>query len=78
MHKLQSLALVIATVKSWALLMASVEESVRTNKRIEDGRRELQEEEGKSKKRSKASYKFCGFMGRKKIAGEQIFSNLTT
>ena len=30
--------------------MASVEESVRTNKRKEDGRRELQEEEGKSKK----------------------------
>ena len=36
-----------------------------------------QEEAGKSKKRSIASiYKLCGFMGRNKIAGEQIFNNL--
>ena len=56
--------------------MASVGESVSTNKRKEDGQRELQEEAGKSKKRSIALYKFGDFMGRKKIAGEQIFSNL--
>ena len=47
-----------------------------TNKRKRDGQRELQEEAGKSKRRSIALYKFCGFMGWKKIAGEQIFSNL--
>ena len=56
--------------------MTSVEESVSTNKRKGDGQRELQEEAGKSKKRSIALYKFCGFMGWKKKAGEQIFSNL--
>ena len=56
--------------------MASVGESISTNKRKRDGQRELQEEADKSKKRSIALYKFCGFMGRKKIAGEQIFSNL--
>ena len=56
--------------------MACVGESISTNKRKRDGQRELQEEAGKSKKRSIALYKFCGFMGWKKIAGEQIFSNL--
>ena len=75
MHKLQPLVPVIATVKSWALLMASVGESVSTNKRKGDGQRELQEEENESKKRSIALYKFCGFVGWEKIAGEQIFSN---
>ena len=75
MHKLQSLVPVIATAKSWALLMASVGKSASTNKHKGDGQRELQEEAGKSKKRSIALYKFCGFMGREKIAGEQIFSN---
>ena len=75
MHKLQSLVPVIATVKSWALSIASVGESVTTNKRKGDGQRELQEEAGKSKKRSIALCKFCGFMGWEKIAREQIFSN---
>ena len=56
--------------------MASVGESVSTNKRKGDSQRELKEEAGKIKKRSIALYKFCGFNGRKKIAGEQIFSNL--
>ena len=55
--------------------MASVGESVSTNKRKGDGQRELQEEAGESKKRSKALYRFCGFIGWEKIAGEQIFSN---
>ena len=50
MLKLQSLVPVIATVKSWVPLMASVGESVSTNKRKEDGQRESQEEAGKSKK----------------------------
>ena len=36
--------------------MASVEESVSTNKRRGDGQRELQEEANKRKKRSIASY----------------------
>ena len=53
--------------------MASAGESVSTNKRKGDGQRELQEEECKSKKRSIALYKSCGFMGWEKIAGEQIF-----
>ena len=56
--------------------MASVGESISTNKRKRDGQRELQEEAGKSKKRSIDLYKFCGFMGWKKIAGEQIFNHL--
>ena len=56
--------------------MASVGESVSTNKREGESQQKLQEEAGKSKKRSIALYKFSGFMGRKKIAGEQIFSNL--
>ena len=56
--------------------MASVGESVRTNKRKGDGQRELQEEAGKSEKRRIALYKFSGFMGWEKIACEQIFSNL--
>ena len=56
--------------------MASVGESLSTNKRKGDGQRELKEEAGKNKKRSIALYKFCGFMGQKKIAGEQIFSNV--
>ena len=56
--------------------MTSVVESVSTNNRKGDGQRELQEEANKSKKRSIALYKFCGFMGWEKIAGEQIFSNL--
>ena len=56
--------------------MASVGESASTNKREGESQQELQEEAGKSKKRSIALYKFCGFMGRKKIADEQIFSNL--
>ena len=43
--------------------MASVGESVSTNKRKGDGQRELQEEENESKKRSTALYKFCGFVG---------------
>ena len=34
-----------------------------------------QEEAGKSKTKSIASYKFCVFMGWEKIEGEQIFSN---
>ena len=55
--------------------MASVGESVCTNKRKGDGQRQLQEEAGKSKKRSIALYKFCSFMGWEKLAGEQIFSN---
>ena len=55
--------------------MASVGESFSTNKREGESQQELQEEAGKSKKRSIALYKFCGFMGRKKIAAEQIFSN---
>ena len=50
MHKLQSMVPVIATVKSWPLLMASVGESVSTNKRKGDGQRELQEERVKVKK----------------------------
>ena len=56
--------------------MASVGESVSTNKRKGNGLRELQEEAGKSKKRNIALYKFCDFMGRKKIASKQILSNL--
>ena len=56
--------------------MASVGENVSTNKRKGDGQRDLQEEADQSKKRSIALYKFCGFTGWKKIAGEQIFSNL--
>ena len=56
MHKLQSVVPVIATVKSCALLMACVGESVSTNMRKGDGQRELQEEAGKSKKRSIALY----------------------
>ena len=55
--------------------MATIGESVSTNKRKGNGQRELQEEAGKSEKRNIALYKFCGFMGRKKIAGEQILSN---
>ena len=55
--------------------MASVGESASTNKRKVDGQRELQEEVNESKKRSIALYKFCGFVGWEKIAGEQIFSN---
>ena len=55
--------------------MASVEESVSANKREGESQREFQEEAGKSKK-SIALYKFCDFMARKKIADEQIFSNL--
>ena len=51
--------------------MASVGEIVSTNKRKSDGQPELQEEAGESKKRSIALYKFCGFMGWEKIAGEQ-------
>ena len=47
MHKLQSLVPVIATVKSWALLIASVGESVSTNKRKRDDQRELQKETGR-------------------------------
>ena len=43
--------------------MASVRKSVGTKRRKEDGQRESQEEAGKSKKRSIALYKFCGFMG---------------
>ena len=50
MHKLQSLVTVIATVKSWVFLMASVGESISTNKRKRDGQRELQEEAVKAKK----------------------------
>ena len=46
MHKLQSPVPIIATMKSWALLMASVGES--TDKRKGDGQRELKEETGKS------------------------------
>ena len=46
--------------------MASVGQSISTNKRKRDGQRELQEEAGKSKKRSIALYKFCGFMGGRK------------
>ena len=46
--------------------MASVGESISTNKRKGDGQRELQEEVGKSKKRSIALSKFGGFMGWKK------------
>ena len=57
--------------------MASVGESVSTDKRKGDGQPQLQEEAGKSKKkRSIALYKFWGFTGRKKIAGEKIFSSL--
>ena len=56
--------------------MATVGEIVSTNKRKGNGQRELQEEAGKSEKRNIALYTFCGFMGRKKIAGEQILSNL--
>ena len=56
--------------------MASVGESVSTNKRKGDGQRVLQEEASKSKKRSRALYKFCGFVGWEKIAGKPIFSNL--
>ena len=59
--------------------MASIGKSVSTNKRKEDkedDQRELREEAGKVKKRSVALYKFWGCMRRKKIAGEQIFSNL--
>ena len=57
MHELQSLdrsLQVIASVKSLALAMASVGESVSTgtSKRKADGQRGLQEEAGKSKKRS--------------------------
>ena len=48
MHKLLSLVPVITIVKSRALLMASVEESVSTNKRKVDGQQELQEDAGKS------------------------------
>ena len=48
MHKLLFLVLVIATVKSRAVLKASVGPSVSTNKRKGDGQRELQEEAGKS------------------------------
>ena len=60
MHKLQSLdrsLQVIASVKSLALAMASVRECVNTgtSKRKADGKRELQEETGKSKKRSVAA-----------------------
>ena len=55
--------------------MASVGESASTNKRKGDGQRELQEEANESKKRSIALYKFSGFVGWEKIAGEQIFSN---
>ena len=51
MHKLQSLVVVIATVKSWALLMASVGKNVSTNKHKGDGQRELQEEASKTKKK---------------------------
>ena len=76
MHKSQSLVPVIATMKSCVFLMACVGESVSTNMRKGDGQRELQEESGKSKKRSIALNKFCGFIERKRIAGEQIFSNL--
>ena len=56
-------------------MVASVGESVSTNKRKGDGQRELQEEVNESKKISIALYKFCGFVGWEKIAGEQIFSN---
>ena len=57
--------------------MASVGESVSSNKRKGDGQRELQKEAGKNQKEVIALYKFCGFMGWEKIAGEQIFSNLS-
>ena len=50
--------------------MASVGESVSNNKCKGDGQRELQEEAGKSKKRSIALYKFSGYIGWEKIAGE--------
>ena len=56
--------------------MASVGECVSTNKRKGNGQLELQEEAGKSEKRNIALYKYCGFMGRKRIASEQISSNL--
>ena len=55
--------------------MASVGESVSTNKRKGDGQRELQEEADESKKRSIALHKVYGFVGWEKIAGEQIFNN---
>ena len=42
---------IIATVKSWAVLMAAVGESVSNNKRKGDGQRKFQEEAGKTKKK---------------------------
>ena len=73
-NNFQSLVPVIATVKSWALLMASVGESVSNNKRKSMVSEMSQEEVGKSEKKSIALYKFCVFMGWEKIAAEQIFA----
>ena len=63
MHVLQSLIPVIATVKSWALLMASVGKSVSTNKRKEDDQRELREEAGKVKKKKCSFIQVLGLYG---------------
>ena len=57
MHKLQSLVPVIAIVKSWALFMVSIAETVSTNNRKGDGQQELQEEVSKSFKKREAANK---------------------